>query len=277
MRLIVLTVFTLIAFASNSILTRAAVDAGHADPASFAVLRVFAGAVVLLLIASLRTAKLPLLHRDRWVGAGALTVYLIGFSLAYLTLDAGLGALILFGVVQLTIIAATALSKTGITARQIIGGAVAFAGLILALWPQGDAMVDPIGALLMALAGIAWGVYTLAGRGAGDALAVPTANFIWAVPVCAILLLGQFSQMSVTGAGLALVCGGITSGLGYALWYTVLPKLQGMTAGLLQLSVPVIAMIAGALLLAEPIGPTLIIATILVLAGIAYGLTGKQT
>ncbi|MEY8838922.1 EamA family transporter, partial [Cribrihabitans sp. XS_ASV171] len=135
MRLVLLTALTMCAFAANSLLNRLAVDSGAADPGAFAVLRVLAGAVVLLALVRARGAPLPLRSRRRIIGAGALTLYMVGFSLAYLTLDAGLGALILFGIVQIGIFAVATMYKTVKTPRQVAGGAVAFAGLAWVLWP----------------------------------------------------------------------------------------------------------------------------------------------
>jgi drug/metabolite transporter (DMT)-like permease len=276
MRLMILTVLTLIAFAANSVLTRAALQVDAIDPSAFAVIRVASGAVMLLLIATVRSAAVPMRGEGRLVGVASLVVYLIGFSLAYLTLDAGLGALILFAMVQVTMMVASAVSGTRLTLPQIAGIAIALAGLCIVLWPVGPFAVDPVGAVLMAVAGIGWGIYTLAGRTGGDPLAVTTANFVWAVPVAAVLLLSQFTHVTWYGAGLAVVCGAVTSGLGYALWYTVLPSLAAVTAGLLQLAVPIIAIAAGVLLLGEPLTSRLIIASVMVVFGIALGVLSRK-
>lgn len=278
MRLAVLTALTMAAFAANSLLNRAAVSADHADPGSFAVLRVAAGAVMLVLLVALRRRGLPLVSPRRIVGAGALALYMVGFSLAYLSLDAGLGALILFGVVQGVIFAYAALADRIPSLRQWIGAAIAFAGLGLVLWPQGAVPVPPAAALLMAAAGVGWGAYTLAGRGEPDPLAATAANFVWCLPVTAAAVWAAAPDwaMSGTGALLAVVSGAITSGLGYALWYSLVPALGAARSATVQLSVPVIAIAAGVALLGEPLGWTLAIGAALVIGGIALVTTAAR-
>lgn len=271
MRLVFLTTLTMVAFAANSILNRLAVDDGAIDAGSFAVIRVFAGALVLTFLVRARGQSLPLLAPGRWVGVAALTLYMVAFSLAYLTLDAGLGALILFGVVQIAMFSYSAIRGSRPSGRQLAGAAIAFAGLAYVLWPTGAAPTDAFGAGLMVLAGLGWAAYTLAGRSAGDALAATAANFVLTLPVTAIAIavVGPALHVAPVGAVLATVSGAVTSGLGYALWYRVLPKLDPAVAATIQLSVPVIAMVAGVLLLGETAGLALMSGTALVLGGIA--------
>lgn len=276
MRLFLATALTMLAFASNSILTRMAVEGAHIDPSGFALVRVVSGAVVLGMLITLRGGGLPLLRRNRIPGALSLAIYLIGFSLAYLTLDAGLGALILFGVVQITMFAHGTITGAAPSTRQITGGAVAFGGLLIALWPGPGGTTDFVGALLMIVAGLGWAAYTIIGRGSSDPLAATAANFLLCVPVLLILLTGTALQFSATGIALGVLCGGLTSGLGYALWYWVLPQLEGAVAAIVQLSVPVIAIIAGAVLLGEAIGPTVVLATLLVVGGIGWSVTARS-
>lgn len=276
MQLLLLSALTMCAFAANSILTRMAVDGGHIDPAGFALVRVGAGAVVLAVMVALRGGRLPLLRRNRIGGALSLAVYMIGFSLAYMTLDAGLGALILFGVVQITMFTHAALTGTAPTARQVIGAAAAFAGLVLVLWPDGQSSTDVAGAGLMVLAGIGWAAYTIIGRTSGDPLAATSANFLLSFPFMLILPAFSGGYFSVSGLLLGALCGGITSGLGYALWYVVLARIDGGTAAVAQLSVPIIAIFAGALILGEPLSFTLLIATVLVLGGIAWAISARS-
>lgn len=276
MRLAFATALTMIAFAANSILTRMAIEGGHIDPSAFALVRVVSGAVVLGMLITVRGGALPLFRRNRLSGAISLAVYLIGFSLAYLTLDAGLGALILFGVVQITMFAHGALRGTRPTPRQLTGGAVAFAGLLVALWPGPGAAAEPVGAALMVFAGLGWAAYTIVGRSATDPLAATTANFLLCVPILLVLLTGTGLRFGATGIALGIVCGGLTSALGYALWYSVLPKLEGAVAAIVQLSVPIIAILAGALLLGETVGLTVIIATVLVIGGIGWSVTARS-
>ncbi len=271
MRLFLLTALTMCAFAANSILNRMAIDSGASDPAGFAVVRVLAGAVVLVGLVWLRSGHLPLRNRRRITGAGALSLYMIGFSLAYLTLDAGLGALILFGVVQITMFAVTSVTGNTPTSRQIAGAAIALAGLAYVLWPSGVVQVDLQGAVLMAAAGVGWAIYSLAGRSEPDALAGTAANFIVALPVTGLALLVNGAEWQMTGSGylLAAISGGVTSGMGYALWYRVLPQLAPTTAAVVQLSVPIIAILGGILLLGEVASLRLILGALLVLGGIA--------
>ncbi len=273
MRLFVLTLFTMIAFASNSILTRMAIDGGHIDPSGFAIVRVLAGAVVLGMIITARGRSLPILRRNRIPGAVSLTIYMIGFSLAYLTLDAGLGALILFGVVQVTMFVHAALRGTAPSKRQMTGAGIAFLGLMIALWPGPGGVADPVGAVLMVLAGLGWAAYTIIGRTSTDPLAATSANFLLCFPLVLILLAGTGLSYSATGIALAVLCGGLTSGLGYALWYTVLPQMDGATAAIVQLSVPIIAILAGALILGEGLGIVLICSAVLVLGGIGFAVS----
>ncbi|WP_170758368.1 DMT family transporter [Ruegeria lacuscaerulensis] len=271
MRLFLLTVLTMCAFAANSILNRLAIDSGYSEPASFAVVRVLAGAVVLALLVFLKAGGLPLRNRRRIAGAGSLSLYMIGFSVAYLTLDAGLGALILFGVVQITMFAVTSVTGNTPTARQIAGAAIALAGLAYVLWPTGAVQVSPVGAALMTAAGVGWAIYSLVGRSEPDALAGTAANFVVALPVTALSLLATKGEWHMTGAGyfLAALSGGVTSGMGYALWYRVLPQLAPATAAVVQLSVPVIAIVGGVILLGETASLRLILGAGLVLGGIA--------
>ncbi len=266
----------MMAFAANSILTRMAIEGGHIGSSGFALVRVVSGALVLGMIISLRGGGLPLLRRNRIPGALSLAVYLIGFSLAYLTLDAGLGALILFGVVQIAMVAHGAWSGSAPNARQLAGGSLAFVGLLIALWPGPGGAADPVGAVLMVFAGLGWAVYSIIGRSTQDPLAATAANFLLCVPILLILLTGTSVTFSTTGVALGIVCGGLTSGLGYALWYAVLPKLDGATAAIVQLSVPVIAIIAGAILLGESIGVVILLATLLVVGGIGWSVSARS-
>jgi len=276
MRLILLTAVTMTAFAANSVLNRAAVGGGLIDPGSFALIRVAAGAVILGMILTIRRTGLPLFAKARWVSVAGLSAYMIGFSLAYLSLDAGLGALILFGTVQIGMFAWGAAIGAAPSWRALGGAGIAFVGLALALWPSSDAAAAPMGAALMVLAGLGWAAYTLAGRGAPDALGATAANFVWTLPVMGLLLLGPDLSVTAQGAALAILCGAVTSALGYALWYAVLPALSASTAAVVQLSVPLIAIAGGALLLSERPGPILLVAAALVVGGIALAVTDAR-
>ena len=276
MRLVLLTLLTMCAFAANSLLTRAAVDGGHIGPGAFAVLRVASGAAMLGGIALWRGISMPLLTPVRLAGAVSLALYMIGFSLAYLTLDAGLGALILFGVTQITMFGHAAVTGQAPTARQLLGAAVAFGGLVLVLWPTGGSVTDPVGAVLMVLAGLGWAAYTIAGRGAADPLAATGANFILCLPVLLVLLAASGLEADAAGIALGVVCGAVTSGLGYALWYSVLREMAGTTAAVVQLSVPVIAIAAGVVFLGEAVSGVIVIAAAMVVGGIGWSVTAKR-
>ena len=275
MKLVFLVSVTMTAFAANSVLNRMAVGSAAIDPASFAVIRVAAGA---LMLACLAWSRLRIFAPGRAIGATSLAVYMIGFSLAYLTLDAGLGALILFGTVQVSMFGWQALREARPTARALLGAGVAFAGLLLALWPQPGAEIGFAGSALMLVAGLGWAAYTLNGRGVKDPLAETGANFVVALPLTALLLfVGRGIEASAYGILLAVLSGAITSGLGYALWYSVLPRIAAQTAAVVQLSVPIIAIAGGAILLSEPIPSRLIGAAVLVLGGIALAVTSSRS
>lgn len=273
MRLFLLTGLTLLAFAANSVLNRMAVGPGLIGPVEFAAIRLASGAVMLggLLVVRRRRADRP-----RWpglagrgAGVGGLLVYLFGFSFAYLGLDAGTGALVLFGAVQVTMFAGALLAGEAVPARRWAGAALALAGLALVALPGASAPpVVPV--LLMAGAGLGWGVYSLSGRGAADPLAATAWNFLLAVPFAGGLALAAGIQApAAQGVVLAAISGAVTSGLGYALWYALLPRLGAARAAVAQLSVPVLAALGGAVLIAEAPGWRFAAASLLVLGGVA--------
>lgn len=208
--------------------------------------------------------------------AGALSLYLVGFSLAYGRLDAGIGALILFGGVQLTMFGGALIGGEVIPTRRWIGAAVSLAGLAYLVWPRGAANYPGVEIGFMAAAAFGWGVYSLRGRGAKDPLALTAANFVVSVPIVGLLLFVAPFEIPAAGTALAILSGAVTSGLGYALWYAVLASLGATRAAVAQLSAPVIAALGGAVILAEPVGAKLIIASLLVLGGIALSLMPKR-
>jgi drug/metabolite transporter (DMT)-like permease len=211
-----------------------------------------------------------------WQGRGAgvvgLVVYLFGFSWAYLSLDAGVGALILFGAVQITMFAGAVLAREAVPGTRWAGSALAFGGLLVLVAPgAGDAPAAP-GALSMGLAGVGWGIYSLAGRKAVDALGATGWNFLFAVPVAALVVLalgGVQGPLTGWGVALAVASGAMTSGLGYALWYAIVPGLGAARAGVAQLTVPVMAAAGGAAALGEGVGLRFVVASALVLGGVA--------
>lgn len=268
MRLFLLTALTMLAFAANSVLNRWAVGPGHIGAVEFALVRLVAGAVVLAALVLWQRGGLAWPgRRGRLAGVLGLSAYLLGFSLAYRGLDAGTGALVLFGAVQVTMFAGALAAREAVPARRWAGSVVALAGLALIAAPGAVALL-PLA--LMVVAGVGWGIYSLAGRGATDPLAATAWNFLLSVPLALPLFLTTgLVAPDTTGLALALVSGGVTSGLGYALWYAVLPRLGAARAAVAQLTVPVIAALGGAVLLAELPGLRFWLASALVLGGVA--------
>lgn len=267
-----LTALALLAFAGNSLLCRAALRDTAIDPASFTLLRIVSGALVLALLIGLR--RPAQLRVGSWASAAALFAYAIAFSYAYIGLSAGTGALILFGAVQASMLGWALLRGERFGALQMLGFALAIAGLVALLLPGLSA--PPLGsALLMLLAGVAWGVYSLRGRGAGDPTAATAGNFLRAVPMAgaalalALLLAPDAVQIDLPGSLYAVASGALTSGLGYAIWYRALPQLRASAAATVQLSVPVITAVAGVILLSEPVSLRLVLASAAVLGGVA--------
>ncbi|WP_420857355.1 DMT family transporter [Marivivens marinus] len=273
MRLFLLTSLTMIAFAANSLLNRAALSGGHIGASEFASVRVLSGAIMLWLLMTLQSRTRPVLRRPDWRGVAGLVAYLVGFSYAYLHVDAGLGALVLFGGVQLTMFAGALAEGENPPAARWLGMAVSLAGLAYLVWPTETVALPPLSIGLMVIASVGWGVYSLAGRRVSDPLAATTTNFIYASPVVVLagLALHPSPALSAPGIGLGVLSGAITSGLGYALWYRVLPSLGATKGAIAQLSAPVLALIGGALFLSEPLTTRAVLASVLVLGGIALG------
>lgn len=274
-RLLTLTSLAMLAFAANSVLCRQALDQTDMDAASFTTLRLVSGALVLWLLVRLRRGPAPTL--GSWGSALALFAYAAGFSFAYLALPTGTGALLLFGAVQLTMIAAGLWAGERPGRWQLTGTLLAFAGLVYLLSPGIEAP-QPLGAMLMIGAGIAWGIYSLRGRGERQPLGATAGNFLRSVPMALALALFALPwlQWDERGALLALASGALASGIGYAIWYAALPGLRSTSAATVQLSVPVLAAAGGALLLAEPITPRLLIASLAILGGIALVLRAPR-
>ncbi len=273
MRLFLLTALTMVAFAANSVLNRWALVDGSTGPAAFQALRVVSGAVCLAVLLAMRGGLPKLIAPGRAVGTGALLLYVVGFSFAYVALDSGVGALILFGGVQITMFAGALLAGERPPLVRWVGSALAMAGLAWLLLPGGSAP-PLVAAALMGAAAVGWGVYSLHGRKVADPLAETGANFLCAAPLALLVWVVLPDGMSGAGAVLAVVSGALTSGLGYALWYSILPKLEAAIAALAQLTVPVIATVGGVALLGEVATTRLILASTLVLGGVALGVIG---
>jgi len=273
-----LTAAAMLAFAANSLLCRAALGGGHADAASFTMLRLTAGAFALSALAWVRGSPGPP-ARTEWGSALALFAYAIGFSLSYRLVPVGVGALLLFAAVQLTMLVAGMRTGERPRALEWAGHALSIAGVV-ALTRPGQARPDPVGAALMILAGAAWGVYSLRGRCLGHAVARNAASFTRAVPIAlaASAIGAWFGPVRVdpVGAWLALASGAVASGMGYALWYASLQRLTTIRAALVQLSVPPLAAAGGVLLMGESLSPRLLVAGSLVLGGIALAVAGRR-
>ena len=270
MRLIILVSVTMLAFAANSLLNRMALAESEAGAASFAALRLLSGALMLVAIVQLR-------GQANWrltnvAGPLSLLAYVIGFSFAYLSLDAGLGALILFGGVQITMFAGALLRGESVPTMRWVGAGFAFAGLSFLMWPSGTAPVPLLGAGLMLGAALGWGIYSLLGAGAADPLGATARNFLWATPLGLLPAFFMWDGMSPIGALLAVLSGAVTSGLGYALWYRVLPELPASVAAVAQLTVPVIALAGGIVFIGEELTWRFLVAALMVLGGVVLSL-----
>ena len=274
-RVIALTSITMIAFAGNSLLCRVALRDTGIDPASFTSIRLVSGAAMLWLIVRMRRNTVQ--TGGNWLSALVLFGYAAGFSFAYVSLPAATGALLLFGSVQTTMIGRGLWMGERLTGLQLVGVLLAISGLVGLLLPGLSA--PPLqGSLLMIGAGMAWGIYSLRGKGSGDATAVTAGNFLRAVPFSLAVSLVMSHRISVDVAGFwyAVSSGALASGIGYAIWYTVLPSLKATSAATVQLSVPVIAALGGILFLAESITLRLVLASIVILGGIALVIFEKQ-
>lgn len=274
-RTLLLTACAMLAFAGNSLLCRLALKSTQIDPATFTSLRLLSGALMLGLLLHLRRGTTPM--AGSWRGAAALFIYAAAFSFAYVSLDAGVGALLLFGAVQISMLLWGWRQGERPGPLSLAGLLLAFSGLLILLLP-GASAPSLIGALLMLIAGIAWGVYSLLGRSAGDALAATTGNFVRSVPMAALLSLVLLHSASwdLNGVLYALASGAMASGLGYAIWYTAITQLKAIQAATVQLSVPIITALAGSLLLSEALNLRLALSSAAVLGGIALVLMAKQ-
>jgi drug/metabolite transporter (DMT)-like permease len=265
----ILTMIAMIAFAGNSILCRMALGGELIDAASFTSIRVISGALVLTAFALRRPAH-SFRQDANWRAALVLFIYMVSFSFAYLSLTTATGALVLFGAAQLTMFAAALRSGETFSLWAWLGLLIAVTGLVYLLLP-GVAAPSPLGAMLMTVAGVAWGLYSLNGKRAQHPTRATAWNFLLCVPlvVATSLLFREQVQLSNTGIALAVASGVIASGLGYVIWYAALRRLAATSAATVQLSVPAIAAIGGVLLLSEPLTLRLVVASVATLGGVA--------
>ena len=270
-KIFVFAALAMFAFAGNSILNRYALAGGGAGAWGFTLIRLLSGTVMLALLTRFR------IKGGSWAGAISLLVYAAGFSFGYLALDTGIGALILFTMVQLTMMGRGAMTGERLSLYQWLGALIAFGAMVWLLWPvQGvpDQAIPLWAVVSMSAAGIGWGMYSLIGRGAAAPLLATTGNFARAALIALVLSLPIFLARPEAWPNgpstlAAIASGAITSGIGYALWYTALPGLTRTKAGILQLSVPAIAAIGGVILLGEVLTTRLAISALLILAGVS--------
>jgi len=266
---IAFTSFSLIAFAGNSVLCRLALGGGQIDAASFTIVRLLSGIVMLLLISQISQTQNSSTTKTNWISSTALFLYAVAFSYAYISLDTGTGALILFGAVQITMILANLASGKKLHFLEWMGVITAFLGFIYLVKPS---LTTPslTGFILMSLAGMAWGIYTLRGRGSKQPINDSAINFLYTFPFILALLIIEFKNINLSQEGiiLAVVSGAVASGIGYTVWYRAVRTLSTMQASVVQLLVPIIAAVGGVIFAQEVISARLIISSIMILGGI---------
>lgn len=282
-RLLMLIALAMLAFAANSVLGRLALGTDAIDAGSYTLIRLAAGAMMLWTIVRLRRSS----HNPspdsghaftrQWLSGVMLVGYALCFSFAYVSLHTGTGALILFGMVQLTMVGWGVIKGERPSPVQWLGLALAIAGLCYLVSPGVTA--PPLkGAVLMALSGVAWGVYSLRGKGVSSPVEASAENFLWALPLAVLVWLLTLSgwHVSLTGVLLAVASGALASGLGYVLWYRILPAITATTAATVQLSVPVIAAVFGVLLMSEPVTTRLVVSSFTILGGIGLVIAARR-
>lgn len=271
------TSLALLAFAANSVFCRMALGEQSIDAAGFTIIRLLSGAIVLAIILLLRRTPESTRSKGSWSASLMLFIYALTFSFAYISLDTGTGALILFGSVQITMISVSVYRGTHLHSSEWIGVTVAFFGFVYLVLP-GIGTPSGTGFTLMALSGIAWGLYTLKGKGSHSPLSDTSYNFIRTLPLLLILFVMAYPMLTLSPEGLllAILSGAIASGIGYSIWYLALPLLTSIQAAVVQLSVPIIAAFGGVIFVNEPITERLAISTGLILGGILLVVLGRK-
>ena len=266
---IIYTTLALIAFAANSVICRLALKDGAIDPGMFTGIRLFSGAAVLIALVFLSKDKRYEKSKGSWTSAGMLFLYAAAFSYAYVSLETGIGALIIFGVVQITMIASSLISGYKMNVMEWLGIVLALAGFLYLLLP-GTSAPSLSGFILMSLSGIGWGIYSLRGKNSKHPLVDTAYNFLRSLPFLILLLyfLAQESNYSTKGILLALLSGIVTSGIGYTIWYTALKGLNSIQASIVQLLVPVLAAMGGVIFIGELISLRLMASSLMILGGI---------
>ena len=269
MRIVLLTLFALVAFAANSVLTRSALAFDQIGPGAFMAIRLVSGAGTLAGLVALRGGLGGMLRHGSLISAAALLLYAAAFSFAYVTLDTGLGALILFGGVQITMFVGAVISGEKPSVARWLGSLLGMIGLGV-LFAPGATMPDVGGSVLMGVSAIGWGIYSLRGRGVSAPLQATASNFLIAAPVGILLwlMLPSETATNLNGIVLAIASGALASGVGYAIWYATLPKLDSSLAAIVQLTVPLIALAGGMVFLAESVTWAFAMSTALILGGV---------
>ena len=277
MRLVMLTLFALFAFAANSVLTRSALAFDQIGPGEFMAIRLISGAVTLAVLVALRGVRDGMLRHGSVISAASLLLYTTAFSLAYVTLDAGLGALILFGGVQITMFAGAVIGREKPSAARWLGSLLGMIGLGV-LFAPGATVPDVGGALLMGGSAVGWGIYSLRGRGVSAPLQATASNFLIAAPAGALFWFMFPSEIvtNLNGILLAIASGALASGVGYAIWYATLPKLDSSLAAIVQLTVPLIALAGGIIFLGETASWAFMASTVLILSGVFIAVFGPK-
>jgi len=266
---LVYTGLALIAFASNSVICRLALTNESIDPAGFSTIRLLSGALALILINSIVKDEKPASDSRNWLSAGTLFLYVITFSFAYVTLNACTGTLILFGTVQGTMIITGLIQGERLKILELVGLTVALLGLIYLMLPGWEAP-SLRGGILMTVAGVSWGIYSLQGKNESNPITVTKGNFVRAIPFALLAFIAYFTNLNATFSGvlLAFISGALTSGVGYVVWYAALRGLTVTQAATVQLLVPIIATIGGVIFLSEIISLRLILSSVLILGGV---------
>ncbi len=278
-RFIILVFISLLFLSANSILCRMAISTQNIDAFSFTILRIFSGAILLLIIYFYKNKTLNFDMKKNWLSSFMLFLYAICFSYSYINMFAGIGTLILFAIVQLSMILIAIFYKESFSINKILGITVAFAGLVYLLYPKEDFSISFFHAFLMIISGIAWAIYTVIGKSSTNALLNTTDNFFKAsifVVLFTIFFIDSLKLDFYTSI-LAISSGVITSALGYLIWYEILPKMQIITASVLQLIVPILAIFLSVIILDEVLSFELLISTFIILFGIFIALFRKKS
>ena len=273
-KLFVSIFIALLFLATNSILCKMAISTQNIDAFSFTFLRIFSGTVLLLCIYFYKNKNLKLSFKKSWISSFLLFLYAICFSYSYINMFAGIGTLILFAVVQISMILIALFYKEKLTINKILGVIVAFGGLAFLLYPKEDFSISFFHTFLMVISGIAWTIYSVIGKSSTNALLNTTDNFFKATIFAIIFMLFFINEFKfdLYTSFLAILSGSITSGLGYLIWYEVLPKIQITTASVLQLIVPILAIFLSVIILDEKFSLELAISTFIILFGIFLAL-----